>query len=95
MISAASADGCRRADKMSDDYHCESMLNGAPVQVVAETDNVLAFQHVQTWETHIVVMPLVVLGIPSRPSDYGFSRGPRRRRAPQKARTMTVCSSNV
>jgi histidine triad (HIT) family protein len=44
---------------MGDDYYCESVLSGnVPVQVVAETDNVLAFHHVfQTWEIHIVVFP--------------------------------------
>ena len=44
---------------MGDDYYCESILSGrVQVQVVAETDNVLAFHHVfQTWETHIVVIP--------------------------------------
>jgi histidine triad (HIT) family protein len=44
---------------MGDDYYCESILSGnVHVQVVAETDNVLAFHHVfQSWETHIVVIP--------------------------------------
>jgi len=43
---------------MGDDYYCESILSGrVPVQVVAETDRVLAFHHVfQSWETHIVVI---------------------------------------
>lgn len=44
---------------MGDDYYCESILNGrVPVQVVVETDHVLAFHHVfRTWDTHIVVIP--------------------------------------
>lgn len=44
---------------MGDDYYCESILSGrVPVNVVAQTDGVLAFHHVfQTWETHIVVIP--------------------------------------
>jgi len=44
---------------MSDDYYCDSILSGrVPVQVVAETENVLAFHHVfRSWETHIVVIP--------------------------------------
>jgi histidine triad (HIT) family protein len=44
---------------MSEDYYCDFILNGkVPVQVVAETDRVLAFHHVfRTWDTHIVVIP--------------------------------------
>jgi histidine triad (HIT) family protein len=44
---------------MSDDFYCNSVLNGrVPVQVVAETKNVLAFHHTfKTWETHIVIIP--------------------------------------
>ena len=44
---------------MSDDYYCDFILNGrVPVEVVAETDNVLAFHHVfKTWEIHIVLIP--------------------------------------
>ena len=44
---------------MSEDYYCDFVLNGKiPVQVVAETDRVLAFHHVfRTWDTHIVVIP--------------------------------------
>ena len=44
---------------MSDDYYCDSILNGrVPIDVVAETDTVLAFHHVfRTWDTHIVVIP--------------------------------------
>ena len=44
---------------MSDDYYCDFILNAkVPVQVVAETDRVLAFHHVfRTWQTHIVVIP--------------------------------------
>jgi histidine triad (HIT) family protein len=44
---------------MEDDFYCDSVLNGrVSVQVVEETDNVLAFHHVfQAWDTHIVVIP--------------------------------------
>jgi histidine triad (HIT) family protein len=44
---------------MSEDYYCDFVLNGKmPVDVVAETDRVVAFHHVfRTWETHIVVIP--------------------------------------
>jgi histidine triad (HIT) family protein len=44
---------------MSDDYYCESILNGkVPVQIVAETQRVLAFHHTaRSWDTHIVVIP--------------------------------------
>ncbi len=37
----------------------------------------------------------VVVGRTNEQRDYGFSRGPRRRWAPQSARTITSCSSNV
>jgi histidine triad (HIT) family protein len=44
---------------VSDDYYCDSILSGrVPVQVLAETANVLAFHHVfRSWETHVVVIP--------------------------------------
>ena len=44
---------------MSNDYYCDSILSGhVSVEVVAETDRVLAFHHVfRTWETHVVVIP--------------------------------------
>src|SRR4029453_12696352 len=44
---------------MSDDYYCDFILNGkVQVQVVAETENVLAFHHVfRSWDTHIVIIP--------------------------------------
>ena len=44
---------------MSEDYYCDFILNGkVTVDVVAETDRVLAFRHVfRTWEVHIVVIP--------------------------------------
>ncbi|MEQ1759267.1 MAG: HIT family protein [Vicinamibacterales bacterium] len=44
---------------MSDDYYCEFILSGqVPVDVVVETDRVLAFHHVfQTWDTHFVIIP--------------------------------------
>ena len=44
---------------MSNDYYCDSILSGqVSIEVVAETDRVLAFHHMfRTWETHIVVIP--------------------------------------
>lgn len=44
---------------MSDDYYCDFVLSGrVPVDVVLETDRVLAFEHVfRTWEHHVVVIP--------------------------------------
>jgi histidine triad (HIT) family protein len=44
---------------MSNDYYCDSILSEqVSVEVVAETDRVLAFHHVfRTWEIHIVVIP--------------------------------------
>lgn len=53
---------------MSDDYYCDSILSGrVPVQVVAETENVLAFHHVfPSWETHIVVIPRSTCATSSR-----------------------------
>ena len=47
------------AQGISDDYYCDFVLSGkVPVDVVFETDRVLAFEHVfRTWEHHIVVIP--------------------------------------
>jgi histidine triad (HIT) family protein len=44
---------------MSSDFYCEEVLSGkTPVDVVAETENVLAFYHTRPFfETHIVVVP--------------------------------------
>lgn len=44
---------------MSDHYYCDFILNGrVSVNVVAETDRVLAFHHVfPMWDTHIVIIP--------------------------------------
>jgi hypothetical protein len=41
------------------DFYCDQVLTGQlPVQVVAETDDVLAFHHTQPyWPVHIVVIP--------------------------------------
>jgi histidine triad (HIT) family protein len=41
------------------DFYCDQVLSGkTPVDIVAETDNVLAFRHTRPfWETHIVVIP--------------------------------------
>ena len=45
----------------NDDYYCSEILSGrVPVQVIAETDTVMAFHHVfRTWDVHIVVIPKV------------------------------------
>jgi histidine triad (HIT) family protein len=44
---------------VSTDFYCDAVLSGrVPVQVVAESERVLAFEHTNpTWETHIVVIP--------------------------------------
>lgn len=47
------------AHGISDDYYCDFILSGrVAVDVVFETDRVLAFEHVfRTWEHHLVVIP--------------------------------------
>lgn len=44
---------------MTSDFYCDEVLNGrTPVQVVAETDQVLAYHHTRPfWPVHIVVIP--------------------------------------
>ncbi|WP_408630862.1 HIT domain-containing protein [Micromonospora coriariae] len=44
---------------MSEDFYCEEALSGrTKVTVVAETEEVLAFEHTRPfWPVHIVVMP--------------------------------------
>ncbi len=44
---------------MCTDFYCDEVLSGrTPVQVVAESERVLAFEHTRpTWQTHIVVIP--------------------------------------
>ena len=44
---------------MSNDFYCDEVFSGkTPVQVVAETENVLAFYHTRPFfERHIVVVP--------------------------------------
>ncbi len=44
---------------MSDDFYCDEALSGrAPIEVVAETERVLAFRHARPfWPEHIVVIP--------------------------------------
>jgi histidine triad (HIT) family protein len=44
---------------MSDDFYCDEALSGrTSVQVVVETDDVLAFHHTKPfWPVHIVVVP--------------------------------------
>jgi histidine triad (HIT) family protein len=54
----------------TDDFYCDEVLSGrTPVSKVAETDNVLAFQHTRPfYPAHVVVIPkrhvasLVALG---------------------------------
>ena len=47
------------ASSMGDDFYCEQALSGrTPVEVVAETEDVLAFHHTKPfWPVHIVVVP--------------------------------------
>ena len=44
---------------VSDDFYCDEALSGrTPVDVVVETDEVLAFHHTRPfWPVHIVVVP--------------------------------------
>lgn len=44
---------------MSEDFYCDEVLNGhTPVEVVEETDTVLAYHHTRPfWPVHIVVIP--------------------------------------
>ena len=44
---------------MPDDFYCDEVLSGrTPVEVVLETDQVLAFHHTRPyWEVHIVLIP--------------------------------------
>ena len=44
---------------MTEDFYCERVLSGRiDVDVVHETENVLAYHHTRPfWETHIVVIP--------------------------------------
>lgn len=46
---------------VSDDFYCDEALSGrTPVDVVMETDDVLAFHHTRPyWPVHIVVVPKV------------------------------------
>lgn len=46
-------------DFYCDDFYCDEALSGrTPVQVVVETDDVLAFHHTRPfWPIHIVVVP--------------------------------------
>ena len=63
---------------MTDDFYCDQILTGrVPVQIVAETENVLAFHHVfRTWDTHFVVIPkqhvraLSDVEDPNRPEEW-------------------------
>lgn len=44
---------------MTDDFYCDEVLSGkTPVDVVLETDTVLAYHHTRPfWPVHIVVIP--------------------------------------
>ena len=44
---------------MSDDFYCDQVLSGRiPVQIVRESDDVLAYHHTRPfWPVHIVVIP--------------------------------------
>ena len=44
---------------MSQDFYCEEALSGrTPVEVILETEEVLAFRHTRPfWPVHIVVIP--------------------------------------
>lgn len=61
---------------MTDDFYCDEVLSGrTSVEVVAETDDVLAFHHPRPfWPVHVVVIPkrhipsLLDLGAPDGPA---------------------------
>jgi len=42
-----------------DDFYCDEALSGkTPIEVVAETEEVLAFRHTRpSWPVHVVVIP--------------------------------------
>jgi histidine triad (HIT) family protein len=44
---------------MTDDFYCDEVLSGrTAVEIVRETDNVLAYHHTRPfWPAHIVVIP--------------------------------------
>ena len=44
---------------MTEDFYCDEVLSGrTPVQIVRETDNVLAYHHTRPfWPVHLVVIP--------------------------------------
>ena len=44
---------------MTEDFYCDEALSGrTPVEVVAETERVMAFRHTKPyWPVHIVVVP--------------------------------------
>jgi histidine triad (HIT) family protein len=46
---------------MSSDFYCDEALSGkTPVEIVRETDEVLAFHHTRPfWAVHIVVVPKI------------------------------------
>jgi histidine triad (HIT) family protein len=58
---------------MPGDFYCDEALSGrTPVDVVMETDDVLAFHHTRPyWEVHVVVVPKV--HIPSLTNLGGYS----------------------
>ena len=51
--------GYRRGVSMTNDFYCDEALSGrTPIQIVEETDDVLAFYHTRPfWPVHIVVIP--------------------------------------
>src|SRR2546422_7171908 len=59
MPGASTAWMASRSKTVSDDFYCDEALSGrTPVQVVLETDDVLAFRHTRPfWPVHIVVVP--------------------------------------
>ncbi len=58
---------------MTSDFYCDEALSGrTPVEIVMETDDVLAFHHTRPhWAVHIVVVPK--LHIPSLTNLGGHS----------------------
>jgi histidine triad (HIT) family protein len=60
---------------MTNDFYCDEVLSGrTPVEVVMETDDVLAFHHTRPyWQVHIVVIPKV--HVPSLTDVGGYDLG--------------------
>jgi histidine triad (HIT) family protein len=59
MTRIRQIDAGAEVDQMTDDFYCDEVLSGrTPVDIVIETENVLAYHHTRPyWPVHIVVIP--------------------------------------